>query len=208
MNERYPLPPFRIRDRALIARVMRQWPLATLFSGTGGAAAITMLPLLTREDGDELTLLGHLDANNEHAESIECGAPISFQFRGPDSYASPDLYPDPHLPGWLYISVHGNGSIESILNGDELRKLLVASTNKFGDKNQRFSLAADDERIDYFIGGIKGFSIRVTEISGIAKLAQDKGREHAEIAARFLLGRDAPGTAQLIDELLASSQYP
>ena len=76
------------------------------------------------------------------------------------------------------------------------------STTVFGGTQQAFQLDASDERIDRFLGGIKGFTIKVSRISGIAKLAQDKGNDDANIATRFLL-RTTDGVAQdLVEDLL------
>ena len=135
-----------------------------------------MLPLLIEDEGDDqVFLLGHLDRNNDHAQCLEPGAPVSFQFSGPDSYTSPDLYAAQHLPGWLDVSVQGDGEVTEILDDNQLRELLVASTNTFSDAQQRFSLSGTDKRIGKFLPGLKGFRIKVTRISGIAKLAQDRG---------------------------------
>ena len=164
---------------------------------------MSLLPVLTEKEHDgRIYLMGHLDRNNEHARELRPGAPVSFQFQGPDGYASPDLYPDAHLPGWLYVSVQGDGEVSRLLEGPELRELLIASTETFGESEQRFSLEDSDPRIDRFLPGIKGFRIRVTRISGIGKLAQDKGREHSQIAMRFLAGRDNAGSLPLFERIL------
>jgi transcriptional regulator len=206
MNDAYPLTPFRIGDPGLLLKVMRQWPLATLISGETGNAFISLIPAVVKDDpAGDIHLLGHLDANNEHALAIRAGAPISFQFTGPDAYASPDLYASSQLPGWLYVSVKGDGIIESIMDQDQLKSLLHESTTVFGGAGQQFHLDADDERIDQFIGGIKGFTIKVTRISGIAKLAQDKGVEDANIATRFLLGTTDGSAKELLELLLEST---
>ncbi len=203
MNDAYPLKLFRINDTGLLLRIMRQWPLATLISGEIGNASISLIPMLVKDDpAGTMRLCGHLDVNNEHAHAIRKGAPISFQFTGPDAYASPDLYESPQLPGWLYISVKGDGIIESIMEPAQLKKQLHESTSVFGGKQQAFQLDASDERIDRFLGGIKGFTIKVSRISGIAKLAQDKGNIDASIATRFLLGTTDGAAHDLVKDLL------
>ena len=203
MNEAYPLKPFRILRRETLCEIMRMYPLATLVSGQAGEARVTLLPLLTEKTHDDrIYLSGHLDRNNDHARELEPGAPVSFQFQGPDSYASPDLYPDSHLPGWLYVSVQGDGEVAALLDGTELRELLIASTDSFGDGRQRFSLEETDRRIDRFLPGIKGFRVRVTRISGIGKLAQDKGREDSQIAMRFLAEQDNSRSLPLFERIL------
>ncbi|RLA28747.1 MAG: hypothetical protein DRQ63_02745 [Gammaproteobacteria bacterium] len=206
MNDAYPLRPFRINDPGLLQKVIRQWPLATLISGNIGSACISLIPLLVKNDpSGDMHLCGHLDINNEHANAIQAGAPISFQFTGPDVYASPDLYTSRQLPGWLYVSVKGDGIIESIMHTAQLRNLLHESTTAFGGTQQDFHLDPGDERIDRFIGGIKGFTIKVIRISGIAKLAQDKGTEDARIATRFLLGTTDGSAKELLDLLLSET---
>ena len=206
MNSRYPLLPFRIHDQPLLCDIMREWPLATLMSGNAGNTNISLIPLVVKEESvDGLRLLGHLDANNDHAKSIVEGAPISFVFNGPDSYASPDLYPGPQLPGWLYISVQGQGKIDNILSTEELRALLCESTDQFGDDQQKFRLNASDARIDQFIGGIRGFSISVLSLSGIAKLAQDKGADDAHRATEFLAKTTTDSARSMLRRILTET---
>ena len=203
MSEAYPLKPFRILSHDTLCEIMRVYPLATVMSGHAGEAKITLLPLLIdRDDSDEIYLLGHLDRNTDHAQILEPGAPVSFQFLGPDCYASPDLYADSHLPGWLYVSVQGDGEVAEILDDSQLRKLLIRSTDAFSDEQQHFSLANSDERIGKFLPGIKGFRVRVTRISGIGKLAQDKGQDDSRIAMEFLLKQNNLDSLPLLERIL------
>jgi transcriptional regulator len=203
MSDAYPLKPFRILSHDTLCEIMRLYPLATVISGPAGEAKITLLPLvINRDDSDQIYLLGHLDRNNDHAQMLEPGAPVSFQFLGPDSYASPDLYADSHLPGWLYVSVQGDGEVSDILDDSQLRKILITSTDIFGDEHQRFSLSDTDERIGNFLPGIKGFRIKVTRISGIGKLAQDKGQEDSRIAMEFLLKQNNLDSLPLLERIL------
>ena len=203
MNDAYPLKAFSVHETETLLAIMRLYPLATLISGSAGNAQLTLIPLLVQQDKDgQMVLSGHLDRNNEHAARLVPGAPVSFQFVGPDHYASPDLYPDPQLPGWLYVSVSGDGEISGSLNESELRALLIESTDIFGTGRQGFSLAGDDQRIDRFVRYIKGFRIRVSGIRGIAKLAQDKGPVDAAIAKDFLASRDNSSSKELFERIL------
>ena len=81
----------------------------------------------------------------------------------------------------------------------------MTGARTFGAADQTFTLDGDDERIASFIGGIMGFRIRVTTISGIAKLAQDKGRADARRARDFFAGKDNSGSETLFDRLLAET---
>lgn len=185
---------------------MREWPLATLISGIAGSARISLIPLVVQNrSAQDLRLLGHLDVNNEHADSIVNDAPISFVFNGPDFYASPDLYPGPQLPGWLYVSIQGHGTIDKVLNTEELRILLCESTEQFGEAQQEFRLDPSDKRIDQFISGIRGFSIAVSSLSGIAKLAQDKGEVDAKRATEFLAATTTGSAQAMLRRILTET---
>jgi transcriptional regulator len=161
--------------------------------------------LLLEEHGDELQLLDHLDANNPHCAVLTQGAPVFFQLLGPDAYASPDLYPDPQLPGWLYLSVQGDARVESVLNEAALRDLLEASTRPLGAANQDFTLEPTDAHIDRFIGGVHSFRLQVTRISGVAKLAKDKGRRDAQLAHEYLSERTSPDGKTLLERLMSAT---
>lgn len=206
MNEYYPLPAFRVHSLDSVAEIIRSYPLATVISGAAGDAVTSLLPLVvdSARDGSSERLLylsGHLDRNNEHASLLEEGHPVSFLFQGPDAYASPDIYPSRQLPGWLYVVVKGDGFVQCRLDETALRSLLVRSSRDFGSLDQRFELSKDNPGIDRFINDIVGFRIRVTRVSAVAKLAQDKGRADSQLAQEFLLSRDNRGSAALFERL-------
>ena len=205
MNRSYPLKPFRIGSRNTICEVIRTYPLATLVSGEAGRAKITLVPMLVDvDDRDDIVLTGHIDRNNDHREELQAGGAISFQFLGPDGYASPDLYPDSHLPGWLYVSVQGDGEVIEVLDETAMTTTLLRSSTVFGGPAQQFVLDGDP-RIDMFLPYVHGFRIRVTRISGIAKLAQDKGTVDSKIAMNFLARKDNAASRPLFERLLRES---
>jgi transcriptional regulator len=158
--------------------------------------------LVDRDAENRIVLTGHIDRNNDHREMLQPGSAVSFQFVGPESYASPDLYPDAHLPGWLYVSVQGDGEICEVLDESQLCTLLIRSTETFGASNQEFTLKNSDPRIAQFLPYVHGFRITVTRISGIAKLAQDKGPVDSRIAMNYLVGQDNTGSTSLFERLL------
>jgi len=185
----YPLSPFRIDDRAKMHELVDNYPLATIISGRGEPENITLVPLIRRDIGPDSTrLAGHVDRDNPHCAELRTGEPVSFVFRGPESYASPDVYPDAQLPGWLYLMLKGRGTVHR-LDDVATRRLLIDATRELGDEDQHFALDPVDPRIDQFIGGIVAFEIDVTEMSGITKLAQDKGPVHSELARNHLTSR-------------------
>ena len=206
MNDAYPLKPFRVTNTEVLCDIVRCYPLGTIVSGAAGNCALTLVPLLVDRDSDgNVFLSGHIDRNNHQTELLSSGQSVSFHFVGPDSYASPDLYPDAQLPGWLYVAVQGDGEVVETLDAGGLRKLLVRSAVEFGGAAQRFQLSDNDPRMMKLLPFIHGFRIRVTRMTGIAKLAQDKGRTHADIALKFLAEQDNRGSLELFQALSASA---
>lgn len=142
--------------------------------------------MLDERQGEQMILTGHVDRNNPQADKLVPGESVAFVFNGPDVYASPDIYDDAQLPGWLYVVVKGTGLIGRSIEGVELIEMLCAASSRFGGNGQDFSLDKNDPRFALFIGGVVGFEIEVSNIAGIAKLAQDKGRKHSQTACTFL----------------------
>jgi len=191
LTEFYPLQPFRIRKREALLQIINNYPLATLISGNQSADEISLIPLIVDVRSDEqMILTGHVDRNNPQAAKLIPGESVAFIFNGPDAYASPDIYDDAQLPGWLYVMVKGTGLISRSIESAEMVEMLCRSSSRFGGEGQDFLLQKHDPRFDLFIGGIVGFEIEVANITGIAKLAQDKGPEHSQVACNFLADAD------------------
>ncbi len=191
-NDRYPLPPFRVHERGALRKIIEAYPLATLISGDASPDNITLVPMLVEVASDgTMALIGHVDKNNPQADHLHPGASVSFVFQGPNAYASPDLYDDEQLPGWLYVMVKGQGTVFCVIEGTAAIEMLCEATSRFGGAEQAFVLEADDPRFDSYLPGVSAFTIRVESLSGIAKLAQDKGPLHSELASDALnLGSD------------------
>jgi transcriptional regulator len=149
-----------------------------------------------------MSLIGHTDRNNPQSSMLVPGQAVSFVFQGPSAYASPDLYPDKQLPGWFYVMVKGHGTVSNSIDGAAAIEMLCRASQQFGGPEQRFALTPDDARFGLFIGGVVGFEISVKEISGIVKIAQDKGPAHAELARRYLCTQSRPGSDTFLSAVL------
>jgi len=186
-NDRYPLPPFRVHERGALREIIETYPLATLISGDASPDNITLVPMLVEATSDDrMSLVGHVDKNNPQASQLLPGASVSFVFQGPNAYASPDLYSDEQLPGWLYVMVKGQGTVSRLVEGRDAIEMLCDATSRFGGAEQSFVLESDDPRFNSYLHGISAFTIRIESLSGIAKLAQDKGPSHSELASGAL----------------------
>jgi len=202
-NDNYPLKPFRIKSHKLLLDIIAKYPLATVISGMDTNLQITLLPLMHQAGEHQPGLLiGHLDRNNPQAEQLVTGAKVAFVFQGPEAYVSPDIYPDRQLPGWLYIMVKGDGVITRRFDNDGIASILTESTSRFGAPDQQFNLQISDDRIAQFSDGIIAFEIIIENITGIAKLAQDKGPKHAKLACEFLSKKTTPSSQELLAKLV------
>src|SRR2546430_2686417 len=98
---------FEIQDRAELIAFMRSYNFATLVTASDGNLNATHAPLVVRESGDEITLVGHLS---------KVGLPTCFSdvlviFMGPHAYVSPSLYESKlSVPTWNYTAVHAYGT--------------------------------------------------------------------------------------------------
>ena len=83
--------------------------------------------------------------------------------------------------------------------------MLCRASRCFGGAHQRFQLEPNDPRFSLFIGGIAGFEFRIDEMSCIAKLAQDKGIEHARLACEQLENHKIEDQHALLNELVEAA---
>ncbi len=209
MTEHYPLRPFRIVSRNAIDEIITTFPLATLITGSRDTADLSLVPLMldVRPDG-KTTLTGHLDRNNPQIGKLEPGQGVSFVFSGPNSYASPDIYPDPQLPGWFYVMVKGVGTVSRLIRDADAVDMLCDATKRFGGPQQQFGMQKNDPRFELFIGGIVGFEIEVDDLVGIAKLAQDKGPTHSKLACQALSRSGSTDLSEFLLRMRDSTAEP
>ena len=107
---------FARTDRAAIARLMHEYPFATLVTPATPEPMVSHLPLLLVPGCEPHgTLLGHFARANPHWERARDVESIAI-FHGPHAYVSPSWYaePDRMVPTWNYATVHAHGTLEMI----------------------------------------------------------------------------------------------
>ena len=199
----YPLKPFQADDPGRLHKVISEYPLATVISQGPEFPAVSQLPLVL--DSDRNVLQGHLDRNNPHANVLMHGGNVYALFNGPNHYMSPAIYPDSQYPGWNYVSVHVEGVVETIKDSGWLTELLLRTAEQNEPADSGYRLKPTQRGFDSLVRYIVGFEIKIMDIRGIFKLAQDKGAGHACLARDHLstvVSRDASG---FIDAMLAVS---
>lgn len=176
-------------DSALIGRLLRDYPFATLVTPAAEGPVVTHLPLLHRpEGGSRGTLIGHFARANPHVEAVGTAESIAI-FHGPHAYVSASWYADParSVPTWNYAVVHLHGPVELATDAATTRKLLDEMIAAFeSPRAAPWRLALDARSETAMLGAIIGFSMRVTRVEAKFKLSQNRSADDRERVAAAL----------------------
>ena len=167
---------FAADDRAAVARLVHDYPFATLVTPGIPEPFVTHLPLLHVADCEPHgTLLGHFARSNPHA-----AAPVAESiaiFHGPHAYVSPSWYAEPTtaVPTWNYAVVHAHGTMQLAEDPAETRAVLDLLVHRFeSTRPQPWQLGLDGKRLAAMVGAIIGFRIRVKRIEAKFKMSQNR----------------------------------
>lgn len=186
----YQPPQFRSTDRAVAARVMREYPFASLISNDdSGMPFVTHLPLHLEERDGEFHLLGHCARGNPHWRFLQQRPAAVVTFLGPHAFQSPKIYPDlARVPSWNYLAVHctvGATLVEDAGAKDALLKKLIADHEPEYAQQWR---GLGEEFAHKMLAGIVAFELRVDALECKLKLNQHRPESHAALRARYAAG--------------------
>ena len=199
-SNHYPLKPFQESRFDKLKLVIEHYPLATVISQSRPFPMVSQIPLILNRENHKL--LGHLDMNNPHCESIKNGGDINCLFSGPNHYISPGIYPDEQFPGWNYISVHVTGVVKPLDDRKELTDILLKTAQHNEPPESNYKLETNQTNFDLFSTMIVGFEIEITDAKGIFKLAQDKSIENTRLAAAHLNHTACQDISTFLEQLL------
>ena len=189
---------FAARDRATTARLVHEYPFATLVTPVAPEPFITHLPLIHVADCEPHgTLLGHFARTNPHTQVATQAESVAV-FHGPHAYVTPSWYADPAaaVPTWNYAVVHAHGTIELAQDAAETRAVLDLLIQRFeASRDAPWKVGLEPGRLDAMVRAIVGFRIKVKRIATKLKLSQNRTPEDRE---RVAAGLDAEGYAEAI----------
>jgi transcriptional regulator len=167
---------FTIADRTVLREVMEDHPFATLVSIADGEPCFTHLPLVVREAGGALTLLGHVARANPHGQRWREGDPIVAIFHGPDGYVSPRWYATREaVPTWNYVVVHAHGRLHVVDDSAAKERILKALIDVHDPAYRaQWDVELTEEFRERQKGAIVGLQIAVERIEGKFKLSQNR----------------------------------
>ncbi len=202
------LPPsFVARDAEAIARLVRDYPFATLITAAGAEPQISHLPLLHRADpAPHGTLIGHVARANPHWK-VMADHPSIAVFHGPHAYVSPSWYTEPAamVPTWNYAVVHVRGSIELVEGHDATLATVQALTANFeSGRAAPWQLQLQGSRLAAMVGAIVAFRMTITRIDAKFKLSQNRDAADRE---RVVAGLEAEGHADATATAAWMSRY-
>lgn len=164
-----------------------------------GRMESVIVPFLIDTEGDRPTVFGHIAASNCQVASIDECVSALLIVNGPIAYVSPGLYPTKAetgkvVPTLNYISVQLRGRLAPVTDAEDFRDLLASLTARFeAGRDEPWSIRdAPSDFVDTQMRGIRGFSMRIDDIQGVAKHSQNRNDfDRASVRASFLDGTDA-----------------
>lgn len=184
------------RDDALAFAA--QSGIGHLTTSVGGRIESVVIPFFIDDKDGSPTIYGHVSVSNAQAVSIEDRAEALLVVDGPIAYVSPGLYPTKTetgrvVPTLNYLSVQIRGRLAPTANTEEFRTLLAALTSRF-ETEVDIPWSIDDAPSDFIhaqMRAIRGFSMRIDEIQGVAKHSQNRVEsDRVSVRASFVDGND------------------
>jgi transcriptional regulator len=196
---------FEVGDGAAVARLLRDYPFATLITPGDPEPSVSHLPLEYRADrGPKGALLGHMARANPHWRVFGTGASVAI-FHGPHAYVSPSWYAEPAtaVPTWNYAIAHVHGRVEVMSDAAETRSLLDELIHRYeGDRAQPWRLQLEGRPLAAMLEAIVGFRLTIDRIDVKFKLSQNRSiddRERVIAALRAEGYADADASAEWME---------
>lgn len=175
---------YRSTDDRLIRKFVEQFPLAIITSCEGGEWRSSHIPLFWANAASIGELLGHVDvANSQFSDADKL--PVHLIFSGPNMYIPPEAYATRQLPTWNYLAVHARATLTIESAPERNLEILSETARHLRNAPSEFRVERDDQRVQRWIGSIRGLRIQVHEIEGRFKLSQDKAPDDVISAANY-----------------------
>ena len=203
---------FRVEDTATAWAFMRAYPFAILVSSSGPEPFASHVPVVIRQDGNQLRLSGHVAKANPHWHYLSQQPRCLLIFHGPHAYISPSHYEaQENVPTWNYGAVHVYGSARTFATVPELLSMLDGLIPTFeAAYSEQWSSLSEAYRTR-MLNHIVGFEIAVDRIEAKFKLSQNRTRqEQQNIIDSLTASSDTAisGTAELMCQHALGTKLP
>ncbi len=195
---------FRVEDRKTALGFMRANPFAILVSTTADGPFATHVPVVIREEGDQLLIRGHVAKANPHWKYLQEQPGTLMIFHGPHAYISPTNYTTREVvPTWNYGAVHVYGKSRTYSDMPELLAMLHDLIPTFEAEYEMQWESLSQEYRSRMLGHIVGFELAAKKIEAKFKLSQNRAREEQQRiidSLRVATDTAVSGTAKLMCE--------
>ena len=203
---------FRVEDTATALAFMGANPFAILVSGSGTEPFATHVPVVIRQEGNQLRLRGHVAKANPHWKYL-CEQPRCLViFHGPHAYVSPSHYETrENVPTWNYGAVHVYGNARTFSTVPELLTMLDDLIPTFDAAYAEQWSSLSEAYRSRMLNHIVGFEIAVDRIEAKFKLSQNRTRQEQQNVIDSLSGSSdtaISGTAQLMCQHALGAKAP
>jgi transcriptional regulator len=167
-------------DPSWVTELVQQYPLAILVTGQPDAYPIaTHVPTILE------TILGHMNRQNPHWDSIQAGGSALLIYHGAHGYVSPSVYQtSPAAPTWDFTSVHVRGEL-SVLPDDETLGVIKRTVLTFeASHGTAWEMTESLGYFDQLLPGVGAFRVTVGQVDAMFKLSQEQRADIRELVAR------------------------
>ncbi len=186
-----------------IIALIRDYPLATVFSMDGLSPVATPLPLMfdTTKEGD--ILIGHFARSNPHVAALRQSSRALAVFTGPHGYISPSWMADvTQAPTWNFATCHMTLDITL----DETPEAVEASVNRltaFMEQGRPYAWTPDKMggRYSKLVKGVIAFTARIISTKAKFKLGQNERPDVFEDIMTGLEGENNPSLMEAMRSL-------
>ena len=193
--------PFLVEDRKIIVTFMQQFDFAAVVSHSASAGLVAShVPVLIREVGSELQIVGHVARGNPHWRLMEGQAESMVIFQGPHGYVSPTWYAaSPAVPTWNYAVVHAYGEARVREDAAFIAGVVADLTRRYESQRAHgwSAEAVPEESYRKLLNAIVGFEIPVSRCEAKFKLSQNRSVEDRAGAIAGLERESSPSALEL-----------
>ena len=173
--------PFLVEDRKVIVAFMEQFDFAAVVTYSDAAGLVAShVPVLIREVGSELHIVGHVARGNSHWRLMDRQTESMVIFQGPHAYVSPTWYAvSPAVPTWNYAVVHAFGAARVREDATFIAGVVEDLTRRYEEQREHpwSTQAVPGESYEKLLNAIVGFEISVSRCEAKFKLGQNRSVE-------------------------------
>ncbi len=166
-------PAYAIDDEAVVRRLIRENPWATIVSQGEQAPVASHYPVLLDEQSQGLTVLTHVGRPDEETHRFGTGE-VLLIIAGPHGYISPSWYAPgaTPVPTWNFAVAHCYG-VPEILDPEENLKVLTRLVDHFESRVEK-PLALEQERGAQIAQGTVGLRLPIGRFTCKIKMNQEE----------------------------------